>query len=457
MDKDKKVDSRIMKYHAAVKKMLIGNFDTEIPIGTHDDVGKLGSVLVEISKTLKNNFFLIDEIAELTAKVNSGLTLDEVLNHVYSHFRVHIPFDRLGFSLLEDNGQTLRSYWGKSEAKELKITKDYKASMAGSSLQNILETGQPRILNNLEEYFKAHPKSESTQLIIEEGMRSSLTCPLIANGKPLGFIFFSSMKSNTYKRAHVEIFSQLTGELAVIIEKAHLYEQLLELHELKNRFLGMAAHDLRGPIMVIKGFTELLASGIPETDQFKYPVIYKRILGQCDKMMALITDLLDLSTIESGKLQLDKQLIDVPAFLKETIDTNALIAKAKNIILQADIQDKWTPIQIDPKRIEQVIDNLIANAVKFSKQGTTITISAYVRNREMHVSVKDEGQGISPEDISKIFQPFSLTNTKPTAGETSTGLGLAIVKKIVEMHGGKVWVESTLGVGSVFTFSLPVE
>jgi len=130
--------------------------------------------------------------------------------------------------------------------------------MAGSSLERVLATGEPRILDDLEAYLAAHPRSESTRLIVAEGVRSSLTCPLVANGKPVGFLFFSSRERGTYRRAHVELFMEIAGQLALIVEKSRLYELLLELDQVKNRFLGMAAHDLRNPIGVVRSYAELL-------------------------------------------------------------------------------------------------------------------------------------------------------------------------------------------------------
>ncbi len=454
--KQSQTDSRIKKYCIIAQRMLAGKFDMEVPVG-NDDIGRLGSLLGELGQTLKNQFAVINGIEDITAKINAGLTLDEVLNHVYNHFRHHIPFDRLGFSLLEDNGRILRAIWARSESSDIKIKKGYSAQMEGSSLQDIIQTGRPRIINNLVDYLASHPDSEPTQLIVAENMRSSLTCPLIADKAPIGFIFFTSMHSHTYEKAHVEIFSQLAGELAVIIEKAHLYQQLLELNEMKDRFLGIAAHDLRGPIMVIKGFAEFLNCGIEDNNSLTYKDIYERITAQCDKMLALIFDILDISAIESGKIHLNKQRIDLISFFKESISTNTLLAKAKGITLNLDIKGTVKPVLMDPNRISQVLDNLITNAVKFSETGTTITVCVKQDLHYVNISIKDQGQGIPEADIPRIFQPFSLANVRPTAGEPSTGLGLAIVKKIVEMHNGAIKVESKVGVGTTVTFSLPID
>jgi signal transduction histidine kinase len=147
----------------------------------------------------------------------------------------------------------------------MEITKGYDAPLQGSSLQTIIETKQPRILNNLEEYLKEHPLSDSTQKIVREGVRSSFTCPLIAMGKPIGFLFFSSNKPNTYDKTHQELYMQIANQLSVIVEKSRYLQQLLESNKLKNKFLGMAAHDLRNLLTAISGYIELfLSNGLGE-------------------------------------------------------------------------------------------------------------------------------------------------------------------------------------------------
>jgi GAF domain-containing protein len=238
-------DARLVQYREAAEAMKEGQFRVRIPQEGDDDVAALGKALADLGKTLEAKFEEVNEInilRKVTGKINEGLDLDEVLNYAFESFWPLVPYDRIGFSLLEKDGTVVRVRWARSDAPVMKIEKGYSAPLAGSSLQKILETGQPRILNDLRQYLREHPASESTRLIVEEGMRSSLTCPLVAMGKPIGFLFFSSMEPNTFKDAHVEIFLQIAGELSMIVEKARLYE---ELHELKNKLQELTSHGRR--------------------------------------------------------------------------------------------------------------------------------------------------------------------------------------------------------------------
>lgn len=449
-------DARILSYRDAALAMKEGRFPSDLPRGNEDAVAELGDALVDLAQTLERKFQEMSQIARVTEKINAGLILDDVLNYVYDAFRPVIPYDRIGFSLLEKDGRTVRARWVRTTAAEPKIKKGYSARLQGSSLETILATGRPRILNDLEQYLADHPASESTRLIVEEGVRSSLTCPLIALGKPIGFIFFSSMQPYTYEKLHVDVFLQIAGQLSVIVEKGRLYQELVELNSLKNRFLGMAAHDLRSPLTTIHGFLSLFINGYlgPLDDEQKEAV--ERMDRSCETMLTLINELLDVTTIEAGQLDLRFEAVDLAAYLHDAIQNNHLQGANKSIALKLDVRAGLPKVSLDVKRINQVLNNLISNAIKYSHPNTEVIVGAGLKAEDIEVWVADHGQGIPEDELPKIFKEFSKTSVRPTAGESSTGLGLAIVKRMVEMHGGHVAVASTYGSGSRFSFTLPL-
>lgn len=238
------VDPRLMRYREAAWAMAQGTFDVQIPVVPADDIGQLGEALVALASAMERKVAELRRLIEITEKVNTGVLLEDVLNYVYDSFRQLLPYDRIGFSLLEDGGQLLRAVWARSEASVMALPRGYVASIRGSSLETILASRAPRILNDLEAYFREHPQSDSTRRILSEGIRASLTCPLIAMGKPVGFIFFSSMRQGVYGNGHIELFVQIAGQLAIIVEKARLYEELLNtrrLLEASNRALDRLA------------------------------------------------------------------------------------------------------------------------------------------------------------------------------------------------------------------------
>jgi len=450
-------DPRISHYREVAQAMRRGQFRVEIPIEGEDEVARLGKELKRLGEALERKFDEITRLLKVTEDINAGLVLDEVLGHVFDSFRPIIPYSRIGFSLLEDEGETVRARWARSDASTLRISAGYQAPLEGSSLERIIESGQPRILNDLEAYLAEHPLSDSTRKLVEEGMRSSLTCPLVAMGKPIGFMFFTSTEPGAYRDAHVEIFLQIAGQLAVIVEKGRLYQQLLELNELKNKFLGIAAHDLRNPITVIKGFLAILLDGLLGEISPRQKQVMQKMDGACETMLGLINDLLDVSAIESGKLVLECEGVNLEQYLKECYESNSILAEGKSIDFRLDLKTPLPIVQIDPNRIGQVINNLTTNAFKFSHPQTCTTLAARLEGKDVIVSVTDQGQGIPQDEIPKLFAEFGRVSVRPTGGERSTGLGLAIVKRMVEAHGGRIWVESEVGKGSTFSFSIPIE
>jgi len=260
-------------------------------------------------------------------------------------------------------------------------------------------------------------------------------------------------KFDPYTNQHSRILSRLLYFINVTTKELEEQNQLLKsLNEQKNEFLGIAAHDLRNPIGVIQGFSELLEENI--ADEFKDYT--EEITKMSSKMLSLLDDLLDISKIEAGKLDLNKYEIDYNAFVAQNIRMNELLAKSKGIKIVSDLEVHELIVSVDEEKINQVLNNLIGNAIKYSYPGSTITVKVFKEINQLVTQVIDNGQGIPEKEIEGLFYPFKQTSVRPTSGETSHGLGLAIVKKIIEGHNGHVGVSSEFGKGSVFSFILPI-
>jgi len=450
-------DPRIIQYRQAAQNMALGKFQVTVPARGDDEVARLGKALIDLGAMLEKKFEEIKTLTKVTERVNAGLVLDDVLAEVFNSFRPIIPYDRIGFSLLEDHGKIVKARWVKSDSPQIKIKNGYAAPLKGSSLHRIIETGQARIINDLPAYLEKHPGSDSTKKIVAEGMKSSLTCPLIALGKPIGFLFFSSMKAGTYKNVHPEIFLQIAGQLSVIVEKGRLYQELLELNNMKNKFLGIVAHDLRNPMDVLRSYLSLFLDGLLGNISDAQKEVMEEMMSTSESVLALLNDLLDFRAIESGRLAIRPDRVNLEAFLLDFLSYSKLLASAKSIDLNLQINSPIPHFVTDVRRVKQVITNLVSNAIKFSYSGSEITIKSQVVDHEVHISVIDEGQGIPATELPSLFIEFGKASPRPTAGERSTGLGLAIAKRVIEALGGRIWVVSEVGRGSTFTFSLPLQ
>ena len=232
--------------------------------------------------------------------------------------------------------------------------------------------------------------------------------------------------------------------------------ELVKLNELKNEFLGMAAHDLRSPISSIYSFSAFLLEEAGANLDQDHVEFLSAIHFSSKFMLGLLSDLLDIAKIESGKLNLNKIPTDIIRFIDHNINLNRMMAKKKEINIVFTHYETIPDVSIDRQKIGQVLNNLISNAIKFSPQNTTVTVDVFISGENIIISIKDEGPGIPEEEQSNLFKPFSRTSVRATEGEKSTGLGLFIVQKIVLGHMGRIWLDGKVGKGSNFCFSLPI-
>lgn len=231
--------------------------------------------------------------------------------------------------------------------------------------------------------------------------------------------------------------------------------ELAAISEHKNELLGIAAHDIRSPLTVIEMYLSLLEDRLGGRLDAESRKFIETIRKTCRRILDLVGDLLDFTAIENATLSLDRQEVCLRPLVAEALVPHTELARTKGIAVRLEPGDDPPPVLADPHRIEQVVANLVSNAVKFSPRGTTVTVRVLQRAGETGISVADEGPGIAAQEIPRIFAPFQRTTAKATGGEGSTGLGLAIVQKIADAHAGRVEVGSEPGHGSTFTLWLP--
>lgn len=229
--------------------------------------------------------------------------------------------------------------------------------------------------------------------------------------------------------------------------------ELARMNTEKNHFMGMAAHDLRNPLFASLTLAEALIrrGDFPERDR----ATLRRMQASLKAMSNLVSDFLDVALIESGELRLRVTAVDVAAIVRECCETAVLLAEQKEITMHSAAEEAIVA-NADGEKIAQVVTNFLTNAVKYSPRGSHVDVSVVQIDGAVRVSVRDEGPGIGPEEMARLFVPFSRTSAQPTAGESSTGLGLAICRTIVEGHSGRIWAESEVGKGSVFSFEVPL-
>ena len=278
----------------------------------------------------------------------------------------------------------------------------------------------------------------------------------------------SSLHPSAHADAHISIFEHIAAQLSVIAEKGRLVAELAahkaaierqnvelrRLSELKNVFLTIAAHDLRNPLSNIQLATYLLLNPAGPASEAER----RGLVGDIDRlaqyMMDLLNDLLDIAQIESGCLRLSPAPIELADLLAECVQRHARLAEPKGTRVALESAPAGL-MMADAVRLQQVVDNLISNAVKYSPPGSSVRVRALRADGAWRVEVQDQGPGITPEDRKQLFQDFSRLSAQPTGGEKSIGLGLAIARRVIEAHGGQIGVDSSPGYGATFWFTLP--
>ncbi len=397
----------------------------------------------------------LDRINQIVKTINSELSFTELLDSILEQMQVIKGVDRSSALIWDKQAKAFRFRaargWGIDDLAQIDLS-----------------------LDEVERRYLAASDEISPDIFVVKGVggraaaekfanlvmpRSMLVMRILVERQVEGFLVFANLSDeNAFDRQDIDLLSNLKEHILSAFIKARVLQELRALNDKKNEFLGIAAHDLRNPLGLITAWTQITIRQI-ETGRFSTERGVRdlgRVLTVAEQMQRLVAELLDISAIESGKLELDLHRESMDVILKECDQLHAHLAEEKRIQLVIESRAGLPPVLVDRSRIFEVVDNLLSNAIKYTHPGGLVRVFCEAHDSEVVTHVNDTGQGLSPEDLKQVFKSFKRLTAKPTGGEQSTGLGLAIVKKIVELHGGRVWVSSELGKGSTFSFSLPV-
>jgi PAS domain S-box-containing protein len=282
---------------------------------------------------------------------------------------------------------------------------------------------------------------------------SYLAVPVISKtGEVIGGLFFGHSEPAKFTKEHEVLVSGVSSQASVALDNAKLYEEIQKLNLKKDEFIGLASHELKTPMTSLNGYLQIIDRSLADDDRNK--TFIRKALKQIDKLSTLISDLLDVSKIEAGKLPFSYNSFNLPQLVDEVVDLMQYSTKSHNLTICSEIAD--LTVYADRQRIEQVIINLLSNAIKYSPDASQINISVSRQNDDAVVSVQDFGMGINPEQQERIFSRFYRVDDV-AAHISGLGIGLYISNDIITRHNGKLTVESNTGKGSTFKFNIPLQ
>jgi signal transduction histidine kinase len=331
-------------------------------------------------------------------------------------------------------------------------------SLADPSLiATVHRTGTPLVSNDAENDRWVEPA-----LRIELGIQSLLVAPLSTGPHPIGVLLAINSKKGSFEDGDVRFTNLLGSRIAAVIESSTarereraLMQRLWEADRTKTEFVSMLAHELRGPMTTILGFSQTLSTQWHSVPDDKREHFLNIITKETGRLSRLVADLLDVSRMEAGSLHYELVPMPLDDLIGTVLDVHTSLQRHHDII--TDVEDNLPKVMADRDRTRQVLINLLTNAVRYSPEATTIRVSARrsADGRQVVVSVADQGIGIAPQDMDKVFSKFVML-PKPTWVKKGTGLGLYITKGIVDAHGGRIWIDSEPGKGATFNFTLNI-
>jgi signal transduction histidine kinase/uncharacterized protein YigA (DUF484 family) len=290
----------------------------------------------------------------------------------------------------------------------------------------------------------------------QSGDRSTAIAPLLIEDEVIGTLsVINGPQAKSFWLDDLNLVTMLAGQAAIAIQNARLYEAAQEADHLKSAFLASMSHELRTPLNSIIGFTGIILQGLAGPLNPEQEKQLNMVRDSSRHLLNLINDVLDISKIEAGQLETISEPFDMREALAKVARTMRPMVEKKGLDLVAKVSPAVNQITSDRRRVEQILINLINNAIKFTDQGE-VHVESEISGNWLVTRVVDTGIGIKPEDLGKLFKAFRQIDTGTGRQHEGTGLGLSICKRLVEMLGGKVWVESEWGVGSTFTFTLPI-
>ena len=435
-----------------------------------DEFELLQSISRQVAEALENARLLeqtqkraveLETVSRVSAATSTILETEKLLRAVVELTKRSFNLYHAHVYLLDQDGQNLVLAAGAGEAGDKMVEQEWQIPLdhPRSVVARAAREEEGVIVNDVKggEGFLANPLLPAT--------KAEMALPMIAGNRLLGVLDVQADRTNYFSEEDVRIQSSLATQVAIALQNARLYqeqletaEQLREFDRLKSEFLASMSHELRTPLNSIIGFADVLLEGIDGQLNARMEEDIRLIRSSGEHLRELIGDILDMSKIEAGMMDLRRERVDVRSLVDdlEAFARTQLMTYNKDLNVSIQIGPDVDRVRADKTRIKQVLYNLLSNAIKFTTEGY-VTLSMSMDDGNLLVEVEDTGIGIKEEDIPIVFEQFRQVDGSLTRSAGGTGLGLPISKSLVELHDGDIWVESEAGEGTTFSFTIPAD
>ena len=404
---------------------------------------------------LERRIAYLERIVKVSQILNSTLSLEPLLRIIIQSATELTHTEACSIMLLDKRtGELTFSYSVGHGSEGLNdVTVPLDNSIAGW----IVHQGKPLLIRDAKNDPRWHSRVDKT---IDFDTRSILGVPLKVKDQIIGVLeLLNKIDDNGFSQDDIQIASTLAAQAAIAIENARLldelqraYDELAELDRLKSNFVSVASHELRTPLAVILGYASFLREEVSGEAGEQLSAVLQSAL----RLRSIIDDMVNLRHVETGEIQLDREIFSMTELISEVTGEFDQLAKAKQQVVRLELPDDPLKIDADRQKIYLVLANLLSNAVKFTSPQGRVQVSAERKGEEMWIAVMDTGAGIPERDLDRIFTRFYQVEPTLTRRYDGMGLGLSITKSMIELHDGRIWVESVVGKGSRFTVVLPV-